>query len=61
MADALTSALVKQLVSRALGKIEEEVGMVKNVKTDVKKLKKRLATSKICSQMLRVESLTLTG
>ncbi|KAF4347030.1 hypothetical protein F8388_003310 [Cannabis sativa] len=42
MADAFTSALVDQFVSSALAKIDENVGLVQNVKKDVKKLKKSL-------------------
>ena len=42
MADAFTSALVGHFVSRALQRIEDEVGMIKNVKEDVKKFKKSL-------------------
>ncbi|PON82632.1 hypothetical protein TorRG33x02_215610, partial [Trema orientale] len=42
MADAFTSALVDQLVSRAIQKIEKEVALVKNVKDDVKELKRRV-------------------
>ncbi|XP_062080278.1 putative disease resistance protein RGA3 [Humulus lupulus] len=42
MADAFTSALVDQYVSGALLKIDENVGLVQNVKKDVKKLKKSL-------------------
>ncbi|XP_030510542.1 putative disease resistance protein RGA3 isoform X1 [Cannabis sativa] len=42
MADAFTSALVDQFVSSALAKIDENVGLVQNVKKDVKRLKKSL-------------------
>ncbi|PON78102.1 hypothetical protein PanWU01x14_020840 [Parasponia andersonii] len=43
MADAaFISVLLNQLVSRAIQKIEKEVALVKNVKDDVKKLKKRV-------------------
>ncbi|KAL5547406.1 hypothetical protein UlMin_002637 [Ulmus minor] len=43
MADFVISPLVDHLVSHALEKIEEEVKLVKNVKQDVKNLKKRLS------------------
>ncbi|KAF4353666.1 hypothetical protein G4B88_020117 [Cannabis sativa] len=42
MADAFTSALVDHFVSSALAKIDKNVGLVQNVKKDVKKLKKSL-------------------
>ncbi|KAL5577573.1 hypothetical protein UlMin_019272 [Ulmus minor] len=42
MADFVISPLVEHLVSFALEKIEEEVKLVKNVKQDVGKLKRRL-------------------
>ncbi|XP_062077179.1 putative disease resistance protein RGA3 [Humulus lupulus] len=42
MADAFTSALVNQFVSGALLKIDENLGLVQNVKKDVKRLKKSL-------------------
>ncbi|KAF4349353.1 hypothetical protein F8388_010987 [Cannabis sativa] len=42
MADAFTSALVDHFVSSALAKIDKNVGLVQNVKKDVKKLKNSL-------------------